>query len=350
MPHLEQIWENRWLTNQGPYVRRLEQELARYLEIEGLLLITNGSIALDLAVQTLIAPGEVICPAYSFLATWNMIASDPRYTPVFVDSDQSFCIDPAAVEAVITPRTTGILAVHAYGFPCDHEKLNRIAKKAGIPLIYDAAHAFGVRHNGESLAGWGDISFYSFHATKVYGTLEGGALCGKETLLAELARRRAFGLVSEERQLYWGQNGKMDEIRAAFGLVALPLVKAAIAHRLQVASWYKALFAEARLEQLELPFNLIEQPGLEWNGAYFPVLFRNGLREKAEAGLKAAGVLARRYFVDVIGNSPLYAGRFNPAALSRARDYSSRVLCLPIHQEMTEEDCFIVVDAICRSL
>ena len=230
---LEQIWESRWMTNNGSFHQQLEKALAEYLGVEYISVFTNGTLPLITALQALeLTKGEVITTPYSFVATthsiwWNGL------TPVFVDVEPSTGnMDPEKIESAITPNTVAIMPVHVYGQPCDHERIEAIAKKHGLNVIYDAAHAFGVKRNGESVLKWGDISTLSFHATKVYGTIEGGAIvCQSKEMKKKIDNLRNFGITDEVSVAYPGINGKMDEVRAAFGLLNLKQVDAAIAAR-----------------------------------------------------------------------------------------------------------------------
>ena len=224
-PMAREIFESRWVTNQGRHARELEAQLAAYLHADDLALITNATVALEMAFLESIEDGEVIKPAFSFPATWNQFFENHRLKTVIVDIGADFCLDPDAVEAAITPRTTAIIGVHTYGFPCDHDRLRAICDRHGLRLIYDAAHAFGVQWAGQPCAQRGDLNIYSFHATKVYNTLEGGAITGDAALVGRLKRRRNFGL-SREEQFSFGTNGKMDELRAAVGLLNLRTVMA----------------------------------------------------------------------------------------------------------------------------
>ena len=239
LPSLEDIWNRKWLTNNGYYHQKLEQALCDYLQVPYISLFTNGTIPLICALQALRITGEVITTPYSFVATthslwWNGIK------PVFVDIDPNSCnIDPCKIEASITPRTTAIMPVHVYGKPCDIESIQKIADKYGLKVIYDAAHAFGVKVNGKSILEAGDMSTLSFHATKVFNTIEGGALiCHDESTKKRIDYLKNFGFAGETTVVAPGINGKMDEIRSAYGLLNLKQVDAAIMARKQVADMY----------------------------------------------------------------------------------------------------------------
>ncbi len=348
VPELRTLWEGRWMTNQGPRVRALEERLAHVLGAEGALAVTNGTVAIELAVRSLVEGGEVIVPAYSFPATWGLIADDPRYTPVFVDVRPDGNVDPEAVAAAITRKTTAIAGVHAYGRPADHAALEALARAHGVALMYDAAHAFGVTVEGRGVGGWGDLSTYSFHATKVFSTLEGGAVTGARARLGKVALRRNFGLDGQGVQRVVSGNGKMDELRACIGLATLPLVEGAIAARRAVAARYDEGFAALQLAGLHTWAALPANVG--WNAAYYPVRIEHGGegpgREAVENALRAEGILPRRYFTDTVGDSPIYRGRYRPEALPWTQRLGREVLCLPIHHEMTAADADDVLRAV----
>ena len=350
-PMAREIFESRWVTNQGRHARELETRLAAYLNAHDLALITNATVALEMAFLESIDDGEVIVPAFSFPATWNLFFENPRFQPVFVDIGADFCLDPDAVEAAITPRTTAIVGVHTYGFPCDHDRLRAICDRHGLRLIYDAAHAFGVQWAGQPCAQRGDLNIYSFHATKVYNTLEGGAITGDAALVGRLKRRRNFGL-SREEQFSFGTNGKMDELRAAVGLLNLRAVDAAIAARARVARFYlDTLPGETDLLQL-FPELLFSHDATH-NHAYFPArvhpeapVTRDGLLD----ALKTDGILARRYFYPTPTTSSLYREHVPDDALPVTRRCSLDTICLPIHHQMSRADCAHVVDSLVRAL
>src|SRR5690554_2574417 len=268
IPYLEDIWDRKWLTNNGPYHKQLETALCEYLGVEHLSLFTNGTLPLMIALQALRITGEVITTPYSFVATthslwWNGIK------PVFVDVDpKTGNLDPDKLEAAITPKTTAIMPVHVYGNPCDTQRIQEIADKYGLKVIYDAAHAFGVTVDGESILKAGDMSTLSFHATKTYNTIEGGALVCKD---AETKKRidylKNFGFAGETTVVAPGINGKMDEIRSAYGLVELKHVDAAIEVRKSVAAQYRKGLKDTKgIKFLE------DIPGVRHNYSYFPIL------------------------------------------------------------------------------
>lgn len=337
---LKQIWDSKWITNNGSFHKELEKQLAEYLGVPYVSLFTNGTLPLITALQTLRINGEVITTPYSFVATthalwWNGIK------PVFVDIDPSTGnLDPNKIEAAITPRTTAIMPVHVYGKPCDTVRIKEIADKYGLKVIYDAAHAFGVKVDGESVLNWGDISTLSFHATKVYNTIEGGAMVMHDV---ETKKRidylKNFGFAGETTVVAPGINSKMDEMRAAYGLLNLRQVDAAIEARHQVAIRYR----EA-LRSVEGISFFDDMPGVRHNYSYFPIFVdakeygktRDELYEK----MKAAGVYGRRYFYPLISEFSTYRGleSAHPNNLPNAHKMANSVICLPMHHGLSAEE------------
>jgi len=348
IPYLEDIWERKWLTNNGHYHQELEKALSEYLGVEYLSLFTNGTLPLITALQALRITGEVITTPYSFVATthslwWNGIK------PVFVDIDPRTCnIDPAKIEAAITPRTTAIMPVHVYGTPCDTEKIQAIADKYGLKVIYDAAHAFGVKKNGESILKAGDMSTLSFHATKTYNTIEGGALICKD---AETKQRidylKNFGFADETTVVAPGINGKMDEVRAAYGLLELKHVDTAINTRRKISEQYRE-----ELRSISGISFLEEVSGVQHNYSYFPIfvdeerygMSRDALYEK----MKSNGVYGRRYFYPLISEFSAYKGLESSKTenLPNANNTASQVICLPLHHDLTNEDIKKIINVI----
>ena len=350
---LEDIWSRRWITNAGHYHETLEVELAKYLGVEYLSLFTNGTLPLVTALQALgLTQGEVITTPYSFVATthsiwWNGL------TPVFVDIDpETGNIDPDKIEAAITERTVAVMPVHVYGQPCDVERIDAIAKKHGLKVIYDAAHAFGVTQNGVSILNFGDISTLSFHATKVFNTIEGGALiCHSREMKEKIDHLKNFGFEDEVTVVAPGINSKMDEVRAAYGLLNLRQVDAAIEARSRVALRYREALQNVRgIKMLE------EMPDIRYNYSYFPIfvdeaeygMSRDALYEK----LKQQNIYARRYFYPLISTFAPYNTYQSAAAanLPVATRLADRVLCLPMHHALTNEDVKRVVECIVYSV
>lgn len=347
---LKEIWESKWITNNGHFHQVLEKELASYLKVPYISLFTNGTLPLITALQALRITGEVITTPYSFVATthalwWNGIK------PVFVDVDPSNCgLDPNKIEAAITPKTTAIMPVHCYGKPCDTKAIQEIADKYGLKVIYDAAHAFGVEVNGESILNAGDISTLSFHATKVYNTIEGGAMVmHDEQTKKRIDYLKNFGFAGEITVVAPGINSKMDEVRAAYGLINLRQVDAAIEARKKVAIKYR----EA-LRDIEGISFFDDMPGVRHNYSYFPIFIdaeKYGMtRDQLYNKMKAANVLGRRYFYPLISEFSTYKGL--PSAtrenLPEACKLADTVLCLPMHHALSEEDVKRVLNCIVK--
>lgn len=350
IPYLQDIWKRKWLTNNGHYHQLLEQALAAYLKVPYVSLFTNGTLPLLTALQALRITGEVITTPYSFVATthslwWNGIK------PVFVDIEPDTCnMDPDKIEAAITPKTTAIMPVHVYGQPCDTERIQGIADKYGLKVIYDAAHAFGVEENGRSVLEAGDMCTLSFHATKVYNTVEGGALvCRDEKTKQRIDYLKNFGFAGETTVIAPGINGKMDEIRAAFGLVNLKQVDAAIEARRQVAVAYR----EA-LRSVEGITFFEDTPGVRHNYSYFPIFVnaeKYGMsRDELYFKMKEKNVLGRRYFYPLIGEFSTYRGleSARPENLPVAHRVADSVICLPMYHGLTEEEIYRVLKLIVR--
>lgn len=341
---LRDIWGRKWLTNKGHYHEVFEQQLADYLGVKYVSLFCNGMIALQVGLQALKITGEVITTPYSFPATthalwWN------HCTPVFCDIDPNTCnLDPNKIESLITPNTTAILPVHVYGIPCDVDAIQKIADTYGLKVLYDAAHAFGVKMNGQSVLNFGDLSMLSFHATKVFNTAEGGALVTNDPKLkARIDNLKNFGFAGETKVIAPGTNGKMNELQAALGIVQLRYIGENIKKRLDIDRTYRQLFAEVRgIRCLDLP------PQVFRNGAYFPIFVneweygigRDNLYEK----LKAQGVWCRRYFYPLISNMSMYQNIVSASKehLSTANDISETVLCLPIFAELSHEQVDLI--------
>ena len=346
---LQQIWDSKWITNNGSFHQRLEKELAEYLGIEYISLFTNGTLPLITALQALgLTKGEVITTPYSFVATshsiwWNQL------TPVFVDIEEDTCgMNSAKIEEAITPNTVAIMPVHCYGKPCKTNEIDAIAKKHGLKVIYDAAHAFGVKLNGESILNAGDISTLSFHATKVYNTIEGGALvCHSAEMKHQIDNLKNFGFRGEVTVEAPGINGKMDEVRAAYGLLNLKQVDAAIEARHKVADAYRAA-----LKNVKGIHFFEDMAGVRHNYSYFPIfvdaeqygMTRDELYEK----MKAANVYGRRYFYPLITAFDPYKDYPSaaPENLPVATKIADQVICLPMHHALSEEDVERVIGTI----
>ena len=347
---LKEIWGSKWITNNGQFHQKLEAALAEYLKVPYVSLFTNGTLPLLTALQALRITGEVITTPYSFVATthalwWNGIK------PVFVDIDPSTGnIDPQKIEAAITPRTTAILPVHVYGKPCDTEAIQEIADKYGLKVIYDAAHAFGVEVNGESLLNAGDMSTLSFHATKVFNTIEGGAMVmHDEKTKQRIDYLKNFGFANEIEVVGPGINSKMDEIRSAYGLLNLKQVDAAIAARQKVAVAYR----EALRNVDGISF-WDDMPGVRHNYSYFPIFVdaeKYGMtRDELYMKMKDQGVWGRRYFYPLISEFSTYRGleSSRPENLPNAHRMADTVICLPMHHALEENEIDRILESIAR--
>lgn len=345
---LSEIWNSKWITNNGSFHKRLEEALAEYLKVPYVSLFTNGTLPLITALQALRITGEVITTPYSFVATthalwWNGIK------PVFVDIDPSTGnIDPNCIEAAITPKTTAIMPVHVYGKPCDTDAIQAIADKYGLRVIYDAAHAFGVEVNGKSILEAGDMSTLSFHATKVYNTIEGGAMVMHDAKTKQrIDYLKNFGFAGETEVVAPGINSKVDEMRSAYGLLNLRQVDAAIAARRRVAVRYR----EALRDVPGITF-FDDMPGVRHNYSYFPIFVdaeKYGMtRDELYFKMREAGVLGRRYFYPLISEFTTYRGLPSsaPSNLPNAHRMASTVICLPMHHSLSESDVNRVIATI----
>lgn len=344
---LQKIWDSKVLTNGGVFHQELERALCEYLGVKYISLFNNGTIALLTALQALNIKGEVITTPYSFVATthsllWNGL------TPVFVDIDpETLNLDPKKIEEAITDKTTAIMPVHCYGRPCDVAAIDQIARDKGLKVIYDAAHAFGVRVGDESLLNFGDLSILSFHATKVFNTFEGGAIvCDTPEMKQRIDHLKNFGFTDEVTVVEAGINGKMSEVNAALGLLQLKNMDQVLAERLLVANRYRERLSD--IKGIRLP-TLDE--GVTINNSYYPIFIqkdfsisRDGLYDK----LKTQNIYSRRYFYPLISEFPMYKNL--PSAdqgnLRVASDVASQVLCLPIYPSLTALDQTKIIDAI----
>lgn len=324
--YLRKIWDLNQLTNNGPLVQELELKLKDYLDVRHLFFVSNGTIALQIAIKALDLHGEIITSPFSYVATTSSIVWE-NCEPVFADIDpHTLCIDPEKIEAAITPRTSGIIATHVYGIPCDVEKIEEIAGRHGIKVLYDAAHTFGGKYKGRSIVSYGDISTLSFHATKLFHTVEGGAIITDDDDLAHrISYMRNFGHKGQED--FWGMgiNGKNSEFHAAMGLCTLPFVAEIVASRKRVSLLYDELLRESKFV---FP---IQPEGTEYNYSYYPIIIKNetlliSLKEK----FNNMGVFPRRYFYPSLDQLPYIHCKKNLIS----NDISKRVLCLPLYSEL----------------
>ncbi len=351
IPYLEKIWHNKVLTNGGEFHQQLEAALADYLGVKYICLFANGTLALLTALQALRVTGEVITTPYSFVATshtllWNGL------TPVFADIDpDTFNIDPRRVEELITPQTTAIMPVHCYGIPCEMNKIQQIADAYGLKVIYDAAHAFGVRQDGVSILNQGDLSVLSFHATKVFNTFEGGAIvCHDAATKQRIDYLKNFGFAGETRVVAPGINAKMNEVEAAFGLLQLKHVDAALSERASIYQRYTELLADIEdIDLIQVPENV------SWNYAYFPILIKETFplsRDEVYELLKTENIYTRRYFFPLISSFAMYRGlpTSSPENLPYANKIADEVLCLPIYPGLLVQDQLRIVETIKRAV
>lgn len=347
IPYLQQIWDSKRLTNNGPFHQQLEQALCDYLGVKHIALFSSGTVALITALQTLRITGEVITTPYSFVATahsllWNGIK------PVFVDVDPvSLNLDPDRIEAAITPQTTAIMPVHCYGHPCEVDRIEKIADNYGLKVIYDAAHAFGVQWRNDSVLNHGDLSVLSFHATKVFNTFEGGAIvCHDAKTKQRIDHLKNFGFVDEVTVVAPGINGKMSEINAAFGLLQLKGIDAALLKRKAIDARYRE-----GLAGVGGIYCLTDAREKVANYAYFPILVRPDHplgREALYQVLQEKGIYARRYFYPLISDFPMYRGMPSAAHanLPVAKIMAEQVICLPIYPDLQPGQVDFIIDVI----
>jgi dTDP-4-amino-4,6-dideoxygalactose transaminase len=330
---LQQIWKSGWLTNNGQFENELTIKLGQYLGISHIELVANGMLALQLAIKVLDLKGEIITTPFSYVATTTAIVWE-GCTPVFVDIDEKkFCINPDLIEAAITEKTSAILATHVYGYPCDVEKIAEIAKKHNLKVIYDAAHCFGVKLNGQSLLIHGDISTLSFHATKLFHTAEGGAvICRDENVSNRVFVMKKFGHLGEDIYQEIGINAKMSELHAAMGLCILPMIDQIIAKRRQIVTLYDEMIKDSKLQHPKVP------QGVEYNYNYYPVLFPSHEEMmQARQDLINQDIMPRRYFYPSLNTLP-YLQQAGYKACPVSENAAMRVLCLPLYFELHKDE------------
>jgi dTDP-4-amino-4,6-dideoxygalactose transaminase len=332
------IYKRNWLTNNGPLVNELELKLKEYLNVPHLLYLNNGTIALQVAIKALDLKGEIITTPFSYVATTSSIVWE-GCRPVFVDIDKdTFNIDPNKIEAAITDKTSGILATHVFGNPCDIDAIEKIARKHKLKVIYDAAHCFGSKYKGKSVFAYGDISTTSFHATKLFHTVEGGAVfCNSPELLKKMAYLRNFGHNGPEDFAMVGINGKNSEFHAAMGLANFPFIDKILESRKRQSIQYSIMLKGLKVRQIKL------NPEADFNYAYYPIVFESEDQLlKAVAELNLNRVTPRRYFYPSL-NTLRYVD--NQESIN-SEDLSKRILCLPLFYDLTKEE----IDYICRLL
>lgn len=347
---LSGIWNRHWITNNGVLHEELDQALKAYLGIDNLLLFTNGHLALETALTGLdLTGGEIITTPFTFISTTNAIVRSGA-KPVFCDiNEDNLTIDETKIESLITDKTKAIVPVHVYGHPCHVEEIQRIADKHHIKVVYDAAHAFGVRYNQESICAWGDVSMLSFHATKLFHTIEGGALLTKKDSGAfrKMGLLRNYGIISEEEAEYIGGNAKMNEFQAAMGLVNLKHMNQLVAERKSITLAYRE-----RLSEIPgIKFYVPESNGsVTYNYAYLPVLINEceyGLnRDQLYEKLKSHNIYARKYFYPLTYDFACYSDLKKSADTPVAKKISDRILCLPIYNGLTFEQVSMICDCL----
>lgn len=355
MPPLEEyvheikdLWDSHWLTNMGIKHKKLEQELKDYLRVEGVSLFSNGHMALEMAIQAMGLKGEVITTPFTFASTTHAIVRN-GLTPVFCDiSYDNFTMDITKIENLITDRTVAILPVHVYGQVCDVEAIEKIAKKYNLKVIYDAAHAFGVKYKNKGIGSFGDASMFSFHATKVFNTIEGGAVCFRdEEFGLDLYRLKNFGIRNEETVDSVGANAKMNEFQAAMGICNLRHIDEEIAKRKRVVECYRKL-----LGNIEGIRYLKDQDYVVSNYAYFPILIdekKFGVsRDEVYTYLKEKDIYSRKYFYPLTNSFECYCDSYDVNETSIALDISKKVLTLPLYADLSTENVRRICDEIIR--
>lgn len=340
---IKDIWDSRWLTNMGPKHKKLQADLVDYLGVDKIDLFCNGHMALEMAIQAMGLTGEVITTPFTFASTTHAIVRN-GLKPVFCDVDPvTYTIDVTKIESLITDKTSAIIPVHVYGNICDVEEIERIAKEHNLKVIYDAAHSFGVKYKGKGIGNFGDASMFSFHATKVFHSIEGGAMCFTDKDFGEkLYKLKNFGIATQETVEYVGGNAKMNEFSAAMGICNLRHIDEEIARRkIAVKRYFE------RLSSVEGLTTWKEQDGVDHNYAYFPVLFDEekfgNSRDEIVDKLANKNIFARKYFYPLTSEYSCYEGKFEIQETPIAKKYSRQVLTLPLYADLTVED----VDRIC---
>lgn len=339
--YLEKIWQSKWLTNNGALVQELEKELKDYFEVKHVILVSNGTIGLQLVIRALGLKKKIITTPFSFIATSSAILWE-NCEPVFADIDEeSFCVDPKKIEEAITPDVEAILAVHVYGNPCSVKEIERISKKYNLKVIYDAAHAFGVRIGGKSIAEFGDVSVFSFHATKIFHTGEGGAVVTNSDEVAKKLRSiKDFGYVNDKIE-FIGINGKMSEFHAAMGLCVLEDLKKIIAWRKKICKIYDKYLADSGLYCLKVGKKVV------YNYSYYPLVFRNESDlMRAKKVLEANNIFPRRYFFPSLNTLPFVKSESCPVSES----LSERVICLPLYHGLSVKTAKDITKLVIESL
>jgi dTDP-4-amino-4,6-dideoxygalactose transaminase len=345
---IRSIWNTNWITNNGEIHNRLQEELKKYLNVKNTVLFSNGHAALDIAIKSLKLSGEVITTPFTFASTTHAIVMN-NLTPVFCDIKlDDFTIDENKIEDLITEKTTAIIPVHVFGYPCNVEKIKEIANKHNLNVIYDSAHVFGVEINGEGVGNYGDISMFSLHATKVYNTIEGGLLTTRNRDLVESFKKlKNFGITGPESVEEIGLNAKMNEFQAAMGIVNLKHIDEEISKRKIITEIYIK-----ELESINGIYYLKEKNNIKLNYSYFPIVINEKItgisRDDLYERLKQYNIFTRKYFYPLVTNFQCYKGMYDDSKLNNAKYISERILTLPIYGELAEEDVYLIVDAIKR--
>lgn len=343
---IKTIWDTNWLTNNGPLHRELEEKIAQYLKAPNSTLFTNGHLALDIAIKALGLTGEVITTPFTFASTTHAIVAN-GLTPVFCDVKMDdFTIDTDKIEELITDKTSAIIPVHVFGYPCNVKAIENIARKYNLKTIYDAAHVFGVEIDGIGIGNFGDISMFSLHATKVYNSIEGGVLTYKdEGLTSRLNMYKNFGIASQEEVEVIGLNAKMSEFQAAMGLVNLKYINEEIEKRKKVTEAYRD-----RLREVKGISFMEDKRNINHNYAYFPIIVHEKVtgihRDELYIKLKEYNIFTRKYFYPLTTNFACYKGKYKDSDLINARYLSDRVLTLPIYGDLEEKHVDRIVNAI----
>lgn len=343
---IKSIWDTNWLTNNGLLHKELEEKISNYLKVGYGTLFTNGHLALDIAIKSLELTGEVITTPFTFASTTHAIVSN-NLTPVFCDIKMDdFTIDVDKIEDLITDKTSAIIPVHVFGYPCDINKIHNIAKKHNLNVIYDAAHVFGVEVDGVGIGSYGDISMFSLHATKVYNSIEGGVLTyNNKEFTSKFNIYKNFGIKGQDNIEVIGLNAKMNEFQAAMGLVNLKYIDEQIRKRKTVAEVYRE-----KLKEIKGITYLNDKKNVKHNYAYFPIIVDNDItgidRDGLHERLKEYNIFTRKYFYPLTSNFQCYKGKYENQKLDNARYISERVLTLPMYGELDIEDVNKIADAI----
>lgn len=345
--YIDEIWKNEWVTNNGPFSKRFKENLKKYLGVSNICLTVNGHMALDIAIKGLAIKGEVITTPFTFASTTHALVLN-NITPVFCDIKESdLTIDADKIEELITPRTTAILAVHVYGHNCDYKKIDEIAKKYNLKVIYDAAHSFGVEKGGKSIASLGDASIFSFHATKVFNSIEGGAIVFKDKKLERIFNAYInFGIEGQEQIDFVGENAKMNEFQAAMGLLNLKYIDMVIEKRKKLTELYMANLSKMKGIRY---FDNINND-YSYNYAYFPILIDSNItgysRDDLYTYLQNNDIYTRKYFYPLVTDFGCYKGKFSNVNIPIAKKISKMILCLPLYDSLGFDDVNYICDLI----